>query len=510
MPEGNGLLLEYEYAIFALLLFLGIFASKISSWIRIPTLLMILLIGILAGSEGIGHIQFNDFGAAVKIGTLALAFILFSGGYDTSWSSVRRVLAPGTSLCTLGVFLTALLTGLFAAWLLSWDLRYGLLLGAVISSTDAAAVFAMFRSQSTALKGNLRPILEYESGSNDPMATFLTIFMIGLIMNPETSFWSIFYLFPMRIGIGAITGYLVGRYISHLMNHVKLDYDGLYYVIGIGTVFLSYSVSEIFQGNGFMAVYVCGITLGNARFIFKHGLGRFHDGIAWLMQVTLFLALGLLVQPSQLPAIAYEGMILVFFIMLIARPVSVFLSLIGSQFRFREKLLISWGGIRGAAPIVLATFPCLAFQSNPELEGMAQTIFNIVFFVVIWSVLIQGKSLMRFAAWLELGEAAKTKPRPPLEFEETGLSSSRMYEFSITENSPSAGLMIKDLKLPENVLVYLIRRDGVFILPRGGTIIQIDDELLMMMEPHLAAGVEPLFLSSAELALSERPSESCS
>ncbi len=507
MYGTNNLLIQYEYAIFALLLFLGIFASKISSLIRIPTLLMFLLIGVLAGSEGIGHIPFNDFSVAARLGTLALTFILFSGGYDTSWSSVRKVLLPGTILCTVGVFITAILAGIFTSWLLGWNLRCGLLLGAAVSSTDAAAVFTLFRSKSAGLKGNLRPLLEYESGSNDPMATFLTLFMIAMIQNPEMSFASFFYLFPLRIGVGALVGFLIGKYIAHLMNLVKLDYDGLYYVIGIATVFLSYSVSEIFQGNGFMAVYVCGLTLGNSRFIYKHGLGRFHDGIAWLMQVTLFLTLGLLATPSDIPTLAFNGIALAFFIMFVARPVSVFLSLIGSHFSLREQLLVSWGGIRGAAPIVLAIFPCLAFHNTPEMETISHTIFHLVFFIVILSVLIQGKTLMRLAHWLQLDEVARTKARPPLEFEETGITSNRMYEFYIGEHSPALGIAIKDLFLPEKVLVYLIRRDGIFILPRGGTVVQFDDELLMLMDPEIAAQIERLFLPPDEIRLREKPSE---
>lgn len=487
-----------QYSIFAVLLFLGIFASKISSWIRIPTLLMILIIGMLVGQDGFKIIEFQDnYDLAVRIGTLALVFILFSGGYDTSWGSIRKVLLTGTILSTFGVFMTALLVGFFASWLFGWNWKYGLLLGSIISSTDAAAVFALFRSQSSSLKGNLRPILEYESGSNDPMAAFLTLFMIDLILGKVDSPASFFYLMPLRIGVGTLVGYLIGKAVARLMNHAKLEYDGLYYVTGIATVFLAYGVSELLQGNGFMAVYVCGVTMGNHRFIFKHGLGRFHDGLAWLMQVTLFLSLGLLVTPSDLPQIALKGTLLAVFLMFVARPATIFLSLLFSKFNFRDKLLISWGGIRGAAPIVLAVFPCLYFKDSTH-EEMAKEIFNVVFFVVLSSLLVQSKTLMRLASWLNLSEAAKSKSRAPLEYEETGLSTSRMYEFEISENSPSAGLTIKELNLPENVLVYLIKRDGTFIVPRGGTIIQIDDELMMMMDPHLAPAIEPLFLASNE------------
>ncbi len=492
--------ITYTYAFYALLLFLGIFASKIASWVKIPTLLMILIVGILAGSTGLECFKFDSFEDAVQLGTLGLAFILFSGGYDTSWKSMKKVLVPGTILATLGVLLTAVLTGVFATWLLGWDWRYGLLLGSVVSSTDAAAVFSLFRSESTALKGNLRPLLEYESGSNDPMATFLTLFVISMITS-DASIWSIFYLLPLRIGVGALIGFSVGYAVTRLMNIAKLDYDGLYYVIGIGTVFLCFSLSDLCMGNSFMAVYVCGVTMGNSRFIYKHGLGRFHDGIAWLMQVALFLTLGLLLNLHELPTIAVSGTILFLFISFLARPLSVFPLMIRSGFSLREQFLISWGGIRGAAPIVLSIFPCLAFQKDPVLAPIARDIFNIVFFVVIWSILLQGKSLMTLARRLNLGKAAKTKPRPPLEFEETGISNSRMYEIAIGEKSPAVGMAIKDILLPENVLIYLIRRDGVFILPRGGTVIQVEDELLMMMEPHIAPTVEPLFLSKVEMAM---------
>ncbi|MDO4569092.1 MAG: potassium/proton antiporter [Planctomycetia bacterium] len=488
-----------QYGIIAVFLFLGIFASKISSLIKIPTLLMFLIIGMIAGSEGLGGYAYEDYSSACQIGTLALAFILFSGGYDTSWSSVKKVLVPGTILSTLGVFLTALFIGIFTSWYMGWDIRYGLLLGSVVSSTDAATVFAIFRSKSVALKGNLRPLLEYESGSNDPMATFLTVFMISMILHPgDASYLQIVPAFCQRIGVGVLAGVFVGFCVARLMNDVKLEYDGLYYVIGIGTVFLAFSSSEACGGNGFMAVYVCGLVMGNSRFIYKHGLGRFHDGIAWLMQVTLFLALGLLVTPSHFKEIVVPGLAIAAFIMFVARPLSVYLGLIKSSFNFREQTLVAWGGIRGAAPIVLAIFPCLAFREDPEKLDMAISIFHLVFFIVLSSMLIQGKTLMPLARLMRLDEVARAKPRAPLEFEETGRSKSRMYEFEISEGSPIIGLAIRNLNLPENVLVYLIRRDGLFIVPRGGTEIMQDDELMMMMEPESLAQVENLLTIEPE------------
>ncbi|MDO4583931.1 MAG: potassium/proton antiporter [Planctomycetia bacterium] len=487
MPE-----MYWSCTIAAILIFLGIFGSKVSSFLQIPILLVFLIIGMLAGSDGLGGIVFEDYAAAGNVGTIALMFILFSGGYDTSWQSIRKVLFRGTLLSTLGVFLTAVFIGLFTAWWMEWPLPYGLLLGAIVSSTDAAAVFAIFRSKSVGLKGDLRPILEYESGSNDPMATFLTFFMIQMIATSSTSYLTLLPQFFQKIGVGVVVGFLVAKAIVWLINRAKLEYDGLYYVIGIATVLLSYGTSEICSGNGFMSVYVSGLVFGNSRFIYKHGLGRFHDGIAWLMQVVMFLTLGLLVSPNRMAWDWSSGVLIAFFIMLVARPLCVFLCLLGSSFHWREQLLISWGGIRGAAPIVLAIFPCLAFQNTPNAD-FALTIFHLVFFIVILSVLIQGKTLMPLARWLGVDEVARAKPRAPLEFEETGRSRSRMYEFEITHDSPIAGAEIKNIGFPGGALVYLIRRDGLFVVPNGSTVIQVEDELMMMMEPEMLPEVATLF-----------------
>lgn len=470
-------------------LFLGVLASKISSVLQIPILLIFLVIGMLAGSDGIGGIYYADVSQANFIGTLALAFILFSGGYDTRWQNVRKVLIDGTILSSVGVLLTAVFLGVLVSWLLGMPLEWGLLFGSVISSTDAAAVFAIFQSKNFGLKGKLRPILEYESGSNDPMAAFLTLFMIDKIAQPELSYLMIIPMFLLRISVGIAVGCLVARLAAFLFNLLRLEYEGLYYVLGIGTVFLAFGLTELLQGNGFMAVYVCGLVMGNSRFVYKFGLGRFNDGLAWLMQVVIFLTLGLLVFPKKLPEVALDGMILAAVLMFAVRPLVVFVCLFGKRFTWSEKALISWGGLRGAAPIVLATFPLMAGVEN------ADRLFDLVFFIVLFSILIQGKTLTPLAARLHLNLEETTRPKAPIEFEETGRSNDRLYEFHLPAGSPHAGRTIADLRLPAGVLILLIWRDDQYQIPSGGTVLQTGDSLSLFYDPIAHPDVESFLLA---------------
>ena len=477
----------------AAFIFLGIFASKLSSFLQIPILLLILLVGMTIGEDGFHllNIQEDKFGFHISkfVGTLALVYILFSGGYDTSWKTIKGVLVRGTVLSTLGVILTAGIVGTAVAWYMHWPLEFGFLLGSAISSTDAAAVFAILRSGGGGIKEELGSMIEYESGSNDPMAAFLTMFMIGMIASHGgQSYFSILPSFAIKMGMGICVGLGLGWVMVKLLNHIKLDYDGLYYVCGMGIVLLAYGLSEVFEGNGFMSVYVCGLYMGNSRFIYKHGLGRFCDGIAWLMQVAMFLVLGLLVTPSEIGPLVTTGILIALFLMFVARPISVFLCMIGSKFNLAERTLIAWGGIRGAAPIVLSLYPCVAFSQEAELSTefeMARTVFNIVFFVVFLSVFIQGKTLVPLARLLGLDENAKEKERAPLEFEETGNSNERTYEIEIPLQSPIVGMEIKSLGLPTGVLVYLIRRKGAFVVPNGATKIQPEDGLMVMTTPDM-------------------------
>jgi cell volume regulation protein A len=462
----------------AILLLLSVLASKASERLGVPALLMFLCIGMIAGSEGPGSIFFDNAEIAKFVGTLALAFILFSGGLDTNWPMIRPVLAPGLALATVGVLLTAVAVGLFARLALGFSLYEGLLLGAIMSSTDAAAVFAVLRSRRVSLKGQLKPLLELESGSNDPMAVFLTTAMIGLIHHEELSWGRIALQFLVQMGLGAAVGAVLGRLATRLFNKLHLEYDGLYQVAGIGIVMLVFGVAETVGGNGFLAVYMAGIILGNSDFLHKLGLMRFHDGVGWLMQITMFLVLGLLVFPSHVVKVAGMGIQVSAFLMLVARPIAVFLTLLPSRLTFREKVLVSWVGLRGAVPIVLATFPKMAGVAQSDL------MFNLVFFVVIASALFQGKTLMPVARFLKLDGPLPNKPRYPLEFERSEYLRSEMKEIIVPPGSPAAGKPIAELNLPAGTLILLIGRNNAFLVPRGTTTIQENDMLLVFTEPE--------------------------
>ncbi len=450
------------------LLLAGILASKLSAWLGVPALIIFLAIGMLAGSDGLGGIEFSDARLAQAVGVTALAFILFSGGLDTPVSRIKPVLKAGLALSTIGVAITAVTLGVFAAWLLQVPLLTGLLLGAVASSTDAAAVFSILRSRATRLKGQLEPLLELESGSNDPTAVILTLGLISLITDPGSSAMALLGAFVVQVAAGALAGYLAGRVGVFLINKTGLRHDGLYSVLTIALVAVTYGATTLLGGNGFLAVYLAGIVMGNRDFLHKKSLLRFHDGLAWLMQITMFLTLGLLVFPSQLPAIAGVGMAIAVFLVVVARPLAVFIALSLSRLAPKEKVLVSWVGLRGAAPIVLATFPLVA---GIPAAGM---IFNVVFFVVLISVLIQGTTIPLAARILGLDETEPVKSLPLSEH-----AMEHLTEVKIAPGSTVAGQRIVDLALPEQVLVVFIAREGGHIIPTGATELQVGDSLLL-------------------------------
>ncbi|MDO5567037.1 MAG: potassium/proton antiporter, partial [Planctomycetia bacterium] len=340
------------------------------------------------------------------------------------------------------------------------------------------------------LKGRLRPLLEFESGSNDPMAAFLTLFFIELIKHPEGSWLIIFPVFFAKMSIGIALGALVARAMVWLFDHLSLEYEGLYYVLGIAIVFLTYSLTQLFWGNGFMAVYVCGLVMGNSQFVYKHGLARFNDGLAWLMQVAVFLVLGLLVSPVNLYHIAFEGFVIAMVLMFVVRPLIVWICMFYTSFNARELAVVAWGGFRGAAPIVLATFPAIAGFANPNDVQHAMRLFDIVFFVVVTSIFIQGKSLMPLARRLRLNKVDKLRLRSPLEFEVTGNSNDQLYEFEIGPLSAIIGQTLAQLKLPKGALILLIRRKNGFVVPNGRTVIERDDDLLVFFDPIALPQVE--------------------
>jgi potassium/hydrogen antiporter len=473
----------------ALFFLISIFVSKLSVRVGVPALLLFLALGMLAGSDGPGGIYFDDPWLAQSVGVVALAFILFSGGLDTPWSDVRPILRQGLLMSTIGVTVTALSVGWFVQAFFGFTWLEGILLGAIISSTDAAAVFSVLRGKRVQLKGNIKPLLELESGSNDPMAVFLTLAMIVLIGQPELSPLALVPMFLVQMGIGALVGVLGGASLVWLLNRVRLEYDGLYPVMTIAAVLLIYGGAATLGGNGFLAVYLAGILMARQDFIHKRSLLQFHDGIAWLMQIAMFLTLGLQVFPSQLPGIAAIGLVIGAFLSLIARPLSVWIALVGSGMSWRDKAFISWVGLRGAAPIVLATFPLLAgVDSAPQ-------IFNLVFFIVLVSVLLQGSLIIPIARLLNVYDQDAPAPRTALAFVmDDGKIGDNLMEIAITDGCAIVGQQIIDVRLPPGVLVALIARKNDTIVPNGSTRIETGDRLLLVLEAAMRDEVRALLL----------------
>jgi cell volume regulation protein A len=461
----------------SLLLFISIVASKTSFKFGIPALILFLIVGMLAGSDGPGGIYFNDPKIAQFLGVVALTFILFSGGLETKWESVRPILKDGLSLSTIGVLITAISVGLFSSYLLGLPLIEGMLLGAIVSSTDAAAVFSILRSRNVGLKGNVRPLLEFESGSNDPMAYFLTISFTYLVMEPDASIASLIPKFLKGMIVGAGAGYLFGKGMIWIVNKIKLDAEGLYPVLILSMVFFTYSFTDTVGGNGFLAIYISAILLGNSNFIHKKSLIKFYDGQAWLVQIIMFLSLGLLVFPSQIVPVIDKGVLISLFLIFIARPAAVFVSLsFAKDLNIRKKLFISWVGLRGAVPIIFATYPLIAGIPYSDM------IFNLVFFISVSSVLVQGTTLPIVAKWLHVSVPEKLKRKFPLDIELKDGQKSELIEFDITATSPSVGKAVVQLKLPSSAFIVMIHRHGKYLNASGDTTIEEGDHLLIMAD----------------------------
>lgn len=477
----------------SVIVFISVLAGKTSFRIGVPTLIFFLAIGMLAGSEGIGKIPFDDPGIAQFIGIIALNFILFSGGFETDWHSVRPIMWQGITLSVFGVLLTTLTLGLFVWWVTDFSIYEGLLLGAIVSSTDAAAVFSILRSKSLALKGNIRPTLEFESGSNDPMAYILTIVFIGLVQNGERSFWSVLPMFFSQLLLGGALGYLFGLASKYVINNIKLDYEGLYPVLSITLMMLTYSTTTAVGGNGFLAVYISALYLGNQDLLHKRTIMKMFDGLAWLMQIILFVVLGLLVFPSHIVPVIGIGLLISGFLIFVARPLSVFLTLAPFRLKTRTKLFVSWVGLRGAVPIVFATFALMAGLEQAEM------IFNIVFFISLTSVLLQGTSIPLVAKWLHVSLPARVKNVTAADILLSEPISSELAEFTIAQDSVVAGMKIIDLGFPQNARIALIKRENQYVIPDGMTVIQPEDKLIVL------AGNKNILEAVTECLLSDNP-----
>lgn len=460
----------------SVLIIISVLAQKLSFRVGVPALVIFLVVGMLAGIDGVLGIDFQNYEIAEFIGVLALNFILFNGGLEINWREVKPIVWQGVSLSTLGVVLTALTLGLFIWLLTGMTLYEGLLLGSIVSSTDAAAVFSILRMQNIGLKDRLKPTLELESGSNDPMAYLLVIGFIGLVQNPDESLLTLAPLFLQQVVIGVAVAVGLTWAARWIFNHVHLKYQGLYPVFMIGVIFFIYSAANLLGGNGFLAVFLSGVMMGNLSLAGKRMILIVFDGFAWLMQIVLFITLGLLVNPSEIPQVWVMGLVVSLFLIFVARPIAVLLSLLFFKMNIKRRLYIIWGGLRGAAPIVFATFPFVAGLEN------AGIMFNIVFFVSITSVLIQGSTLPIVARWLNLTSPIQEKRLSPIEVLMEEGPSSFLREIIIPPGSSCVGKHLFELNFPEKTQISMISRDGKFIIPTGRTTLEAGDLVVVLYE----------------------------
>lgn len=449
--------------------------SKLSTRFGVPSLLLFLIIGMLAGSDGPGGIPFSNANMALLVGSVALCLILFDGGLQTDVRTLDRpILVRGILLATVGVVLTTVVMAAVAVYLLDMSWSQGLLLGAILSATDAAAVFSVLRSGGVGIPERLRSLIELESGSNDPTAVFLTVSLVALSLGTlhQPALLPVLYLY--RIVGGGLVGLALAAGLAWLLDHVELEHEGLYPVLTLASVGAIFGIAERIDTSGFMAAYVAGLLLSTRQFVHRNSLLRFHAGLAWLMQIAMFLILGLLVFPSRLGGEAVPAVILSIALIFVARPIAVFVTLAGSSFGFRDKLLVSWVGLRGAAPIILAVFPMVA--GLPASEH----IFNTVFFAVVISVLVQAPTVGWVARRLGLAEPLAITQGAPIELSctaDTGLAITRLV---VERGSEAEGHQLLRIGGPTRPLVIMLRRGGRLSVPTGGSRMQADDELFVL------------------------------
>ena len=471
----------------SILLFVSIVVGKTGYRFGVPTLLLFLMVGMAFGSDGLG-IQFHSAKEAQFIGMVALSIILFSGGMDTKFSDIKPILAQGIALSTLGVLLTALFAGLFIWWLsgMSWTnihfpLITSLLLASTMSSTDSASVFAILRSQKINLKHNLRPMLELESGSNDPMAYMLTVVLIQLTQSASMGIGGILSSFFIQFIVGAIAGYLLGKLAILMLNRLNIDNQSLYPILLLSFVFFTFSLTDLLGGNGYLAVYIAGMMVGNARIMHRKEINTFMDGLTWLFQIIMFLCLGLLVNPHEMIEVALVALLIGVFMIVIARPLSIFICMLpfGKKVTLKSRLFVSWVGLRGAVPIIFATYPVVE-----QVPG-ADAIFNIVFFITIVSLVIQGTTVSHMSRWLGL---SMPMPKTGNDFgvelpEEIG---SDLRDLTVTAELLANGNTLKEMNIPKGTLVMIVKRGDEYLVPNGMMKLQVGDKLLLISEKKTA------------------------
>ncbi len=466
------------------LLALAIAAALLADRVRVPGLLLFLGLGMLAGSEGIGGVEFDNARLARTLGTIALVLILFEGGLTAGWSEIRPVLGTAASMATVGTALTACATGLAAHWIFGFGVLEGMIVGAAVAATDSAAIFAVLRRST--LKKRLARSLEGESGMNDPVALLLVIGFIEWLQEPGFGFADMAGMLILKLAIGAAVGLLLGRLAVHALERMRLPTDGIYPVATIAIAGLAFGLAEVAHGSGFLAVYLTALALGSAPIPARRTVVAFHEGVGWVAQIGLFILLGLLVFPSALGDVAWEGLALSAVLILLARPLAAFVATAFSPLDLRERAMLGWAGLRGATPIWLATFPVVAGV------GSGEQLFAIVFFVVVTSTLIQGATFEPLASRLGLTTSEPALPRRLLESGRIRRMGGEVVAVRIPPGAAAAGHLVRELGLPREALVNVIVRDGHAIPPRGSTEVREGDELHVLVRGELREEVEGL------------------
>ncbi len=473
----------------SVLIFLSILMTKASHKLGIPTLLLFLFLGMIFGSDGLG-LHFYSVEQAQFIGIVALSIILFSGGMDTQIKQIKPVLAQGVLLSTFGVVFTTVFTGLFIFCLFQLDiipitltLATSFLLAATMSSTDSASVFNLLRSQQMELKANLRPMLELESGSNDPIAYMLTIALIQYIVDPETiSGFGVFLRFLVQFIVGIGFGILSGFGMVKLLNTINLKNTMLYPLLLLVLVFITSTATVYFNGNGYLAVYLAGIIFGNSKCKFRREINTFMDGVTWLFQIVMFLVLGLLVNPHEMWQVAVFALVIGIFMMFVSRPLSVFICLFPFKgMSNKAKLFVSWVGLRGAVPIIFATYPMVAGVDY------SNQLFNMVFFITLVSLIFQGMTISRSAVYFDLKDENEIIEKS-FDVELSEDINSVLKEELVRNDL--AGKKLSEIKMKQGMLVMLIKRDMKYLIPNGSTILLEGDKLLIIEETNEKSGKE--------------------